>query len=121
METLAGLVMIKRDEEDDDRICLDAEKLRLVTAQADAQEYKNELSKNESIPADFAAFALAKISDEAVGDLDSLVMNAQLKNPELTNSQLENIRKELATAMNVIAGLGKNLPKILHEYIESTA
>lgn len=111
---------IDPNEDDPESITQDSEKLRLTTAQADAQEYKNELQKNESIPADFAVFALAKIADQAVGVLDSLAMNVQLKNPELTNSQLDNVRKELAKAMNIIAELGNNLPDILNEYIDST-
>lgn len=96
---------------------LDFERYRLTKAQADAQELKNEISRQEVVPVDFASFALAKVAAEASGVLDSLPLNLIRKHPELSKLQQENIKRELAKAMNSLSKLSEELPNILDDYI----
>ncbi|HHG3093082.1 TPA: terminase small subunit [Vibrio parahaemolyticus] len=101
--------------------CLDYEKYRLTKAQADGQELKNEIARQEVVPVGFATFALAKIAAEVSGIIDSLPLNIYRKHPELTTIQQENIKRELAKAMNTMSRVGDSIDEVLDEYIrEST-
>lgn len=99
---------------------LDFERYRLTKAQADAQELKNEINKQEVVPVEFAAYALSRVASEASGVIDSTPLNLIRKNPELTVSQQENIKRELAKAMNALSKLSNQMPVILNDYIRET-
>lgn len=106
---------------DEDLGCgLDFERYRLTKAQADAQELKNEINQQEVVPVEFAAYALAKVAAEASGVIDSTPLNLIRKNPELTVSQQENIKRELAKAMNALSKLAEEMPRILDDFIRET-
>jgi len=109
---------VAQDQLEDGHI--DYERYRLTKAQADAQELKNEIAIGNVVPTDFAVFALSKIAAEAVGILDSLPMNINRKHPEITTLQIENIKRELAKACNVLAELEYTLPELVNEYIAET-
>ncbi|BBM66345.1 protein convertase [Vibrio alfacsensis] len=96
---------------------LDFERYRLTKAQADGQELKNEIARQEVVPVEFATFSLAKVVAEASGVLDSLPLNIYRKHPELTTIQQENIKRELAKAMNAMSRLDESLDEVLSEYI----
>lgn len=96
------------------------QKLRLTKAQADAQEHKNEISRQHSVPTDFATYALSRISSEASGVLDSVPLNLKRKHPELTTVQFENIKRAIAKASTAVTCLPDKLPEILDEYIRES-
>lgn len=100
---------------------LDFERYRLTKAQADAQELKNEINQQEVVPVDFAAYAISRVAAEASGVIDSTPLNLIRKNPELTIAQQENIKRELAKAMNALSKLSNEMPTILNDYIRETA
>lgn len=100
--------------------CLEYERYRLTKAQADSQELKNEIATQEVVPTDFATYALSKVSAEASGVIDSLPLNIIRKHPELTTIQTENIKRELAKALNALSRLERSLPEILDDYIRET-
>mgnify|MGYP000362643200 CR=1 FL=1 len=99
---------------------LDFERYRLTKAQADAQEHKNKINEQEVVPVEFAAYALSKVAAEASGVIDSTPLNLIRKNPELTTQQQENIKRELAKAMNALSKLSQELPNILNDFIRET-
>lgn len=106
---------IEKPKEAEDRNLL-YEKYRLLKAQADAQELKNEIALTKVIPTDFACFALSGVVSQAVGILESLPLNIVRKHPELTMVQQENIKRELAKAMNALSSLDENLPDMIEDY-----
>lgn len=97
-----------------------AQKLRLTKAQADAQELKNEIALQQTVPTEFATYALAKIAAEASGVLDSVPLNLKRKHPELTTLQFENIKRAIAKASSAVVTLPEKLPDLLDEYIRET-
>ena len=99
---------------------LDFERYRLTKAQATAQELKNEINQQEVVPVEFAAYALARVAAEASGVIDSTPLNLIRKNPELTTHQQENIKRELAKAMNALSKLANEMPSILNDFIRET-
>lgn len=99
---------------------IDYENWRLTKARADSQELKNEIDRQETIPADFGTFALARVSAEISGVLDSLPLNIIRKHPELTTPQLENIKREIAKSLNALSRLDNQLPEVLNDYIRET-
>lgn len=110
----------RSDDEEKEELPIDYEKYRLVKAQADAQEHKNEINKQIVVPVDFATFALVSVANEASGILDSLPLNILRKHPELSTLQQENIKRELAKAMNSLSRLGSRIPDLLDEYLKTT-
>lgn len=98
----------------------DYERYRLTKAQADAQELKNEIAQQTSVPTEFATYALAKISAEASGILDSAPLDLKRKHPEFSTVQIENIKRSIAKASGAIARLPDKLPDLLDEFITET-
>jgi phage terminase Nu1 subunit (DNA packaging protein) len=109
------------DPEDLEEGNIDYERYRLTKAQADAQELKNEIALGNVVPTEFAVFALTKVAAESVGILDSLPMNINRKHPEITVLQIENIKREVAKACNVIRELEQVLPELVNEFIAEAA
>lgn len=97
-----------------------AQKLRLTKAQADAQEHKNEIAQQHAVPTEFATYALARISAEAGGVLDSVPLNLKRKHPELTTVQFENIKRAISKASVAVVALPEKLPDLLDEYLRET-
>ncbi len=98
---------------------LDTERLRLTSAQADAQELKNEIARAQVIPCEFAIFAMAKVANEAAGILDSLPLNITRRHPEAGAKLLKTIRRELSKSMNALSALNDTaLPGIIDEFIQ---
>jgi phage terminase Nu1 subunit (DNA packaging protein) len=93
------------------------ERLRLTSAQADAQELKNEITRKRSVPVDFATFALSKLASEIASILDTLPLTLKRKHPDLEVRHLDSIQRELARARNRAAGLDELLPGFIDEYL----
>lgn len=98
----------------------DYERYRLTKAQADAQEHKNEIAQQQAVPVEFATYALAKISAEACGILDSAPLDLKRKHPEFSTVQIENIKRSIAKSSSAIARLPEKLPDLLDEYLRET-
>ena len=105
-----------------DKGSYESERLRLTRAQADGQELKNEIARGEVVPVDFAVFALGKVMNEAAGILDSLPLHIMRRHPEITNTAITGIKRELAKAMNAISSINETaLPEMIDEYISQTS
>lgn len=98
---------------------IETERLRLTSAQVDAQELKNEIARAEVVPVDFATFTLSRVANEAAGILDSLPLHIKRRHPEAGDKVLQTIRWELSKSMNALAGINETaLPGIIDEYLE---
>lgn len=97
------------------------ERLRLTTAQAYAQEQKNQVNDKILVPVPFATFALAKIAAQIGSKLETVGKTISRRHPDIEPRMLESIEREIALARNVAAQFGDYLPEYLDEYLESMA
>ena len=96
---------------------LTQQKLRLTTAQAYAQEQKNQVNDKILVPAPFATFALAKIAAQIGSKLETVGKTVSRRHPEIDPRILETLEREIAMARNITAQFGDDLPGILDEYL----
>lgn len=94
------------------------EKLRLTTAQADAQELKNEQLRRRLVDVDFVTFALSRIAAEAASTLDTIALEVKRKHPDLEPRHIDTIQRVTAKARNVAAGLDGRIAELLDEFID---
>ncbi|UCP00091.1 terminase small subunit [Metapseudomonas lalkuanensis] len=93
------------------------EKLRLTTAQAYAQEQKNQVNDKVLVPVPFATFALAKIAAQIGSKLETVGKTVSRRHPDIDPRILETLEREIALARNVSAQFGDDLPGYLDEYL----
>lgn len=93
------------------------ERLRLTTAQADAQEKKNQVADKQLVPVQFSTFSLAKIAGQVGSKLETVGKTVSRRHPEIDPRILETLEREIALARKVCAQFGENLPEILDEYL----
>lgn len=98
---------------------LAVERKRLTAAQAEGQEQKNAIAARQSVPAEFAIFALSRMGAEIATILDTLGSTMKRKHPDLEVRHLETLARELSKARNLAAGLDERLPGFLDEYIDA--
>lgn len=96
---------------------LDQERLRLIAAQADAQEYKNKVNERALVPVPFATFALERIAAQIGSKLETVGKTVGRRHPEIDPRILETLEREIAQARNIAAQLGDELPGFLDEYL----
>lgn len=94
------------------------EKVRLTTAQAVAQERKNEVSERQLVPVGFAIYSLSKIASQMSSLLDTVPLKLQRKHPEMDPRHLESLEREIALARNLMAQVDEKLEEYLDEYFE---
>ncbi|HEJ1943963.1 TPA: terminase small subunit [Pseudomonas aeruginosa] len=100
---------------------LTQERLRLTSAQADAQEKKNLVADKHLVPTEFAVFALGKVAAQIGSILDTVPLKLRRKHPDLDVRHVEALQREIALARNRASELGDLLPGMLDEYVESLA
>lgn len=93
------------------------ERLRLTSAQADAQERKNQIRDKELVPVGFALFALAKLASLIGSTLDTIPNKLKRRSPDLEVRHIEALQREIAITRNEASGLADALPEILNEYV----
>lgn len=99
---------------------LTQERLRLTSAQAEAQELKNEVSRRVLIPAGFIHFSLSKLVPEISSTLDTLPMVVRRRHPELEPRHIETLEREATKIRNACAKFASILPELIDEYLDST-
>ena len=95
-------------------------RIRLLTAQAEAQELKNHRERGEVIDTGFCMYALSKLAQQISSIMDSLPLTMQRQFPAMTQTMIEGLRKETARACNACAKTADNLPRILEDYLIET-
>lgn len=85
------------------------EKLRLTKAQAEGQELKNAQLRKELAPVDVIEWVIGKAGGQISAILDALPSRLKKRNPKLTASNIENIRREIVKAQNAAAQMTVDL------------
>lgn len=94
------------------------ERRGLTAAQRIGQEKKNEIAERRLVPVDFMTFALARIASQIGSLLDQVGVKVARKHPGIDVRHLEAMQREIATARNIAAALGEDMPAILAEYLD---
>ena len=107
-----------KGEIDDDELL--RVRIRLLTAQAEAQELKNERERGEVIDTKFCIYAISKLASQISSIMDSLPLTMQRRFPDIRPYMLDELKREIAKACNACARLDENLPQILADYLMET-
>ena len=97
---------------------IEAERLRLTSAQAEGQEIKNDLSKGKTAPMEIITLSLSTVAGATSGILDSLPLDIKRKFPELNTQMIEAIRTQCVKAQNGISRLDEVVIDKLRDYLE---
>ncbi len=81
----------------------DAERARLIAAQADKAERENKIADKKVAPVEYLEAALANVLAQMVAIFDAMPMNLKRSNPKLTARDIHMIKKDLATLRNLAA------------------
>ncbi|EIP7438885.1 terminase small subunit [Escherichia coli] len=107
-----------KGEIDDDELL--RVRIRLLTAQAEAQELKNERDRGDVIDTEFCMYALSKLASQISSIMDSLPLTMQRSFPQIPPAMLDGLKREVVKACNASARVADNLPQILADYLKET-
>ena len=107
-----------KGEIDDDELL--RVRIRLLTAQAEAQELKNERERGDVIDTEFCMYALSKLASQISSIMDSLPLTMQRNFPQMPPAMLHGLKREVVKACNASARVADNLPQILADYLKET-
>ncbi|EHO4881626.1 terminase small subunit, partial [Escherichia coli] len=107
-----------KGEIDDDELL--RVRIRLLTAQAEAQELKNERDRGDVIDTGFCMYALSKLASQISSIMDSLPLTMQRRFPQITPAMLDALKREVVKTCNASAKAADNLPQILADYLMET-
>ena len=79
------------------------EKLLLTRAQREGQEIKNSQLRNELAPVHLIEWTLGKVGSQISAILGALPLQLKKRNPKLTATNIETIRREIVKAQNIAA------------------
>lgn len=85
------------------------EKLRLTKAQAEGQEIKNAQLRKELAPVGVLEWVIGKAGGQISAILDALPMQIKKRNPKLTATDIETVRREIVKAQNAAAQMTVDL------------
>lgn len=109
-----------RPETDPELIDIEKERARLVKAQADAQELKNEILEGRSIPTDVGREVISKILSQVGGILNALPLNIKRKHPQLEKRVIDSIQAEIVKHSNEAAKLDEYIDQAINDAIEQS-
>ncbi len=112
---ISQLTNDKGDIDDDELLRV---RIRLLTAQAEAQELKNERDRGDVIDTEFCLYALSKLASQISSIMDSLPLTMQRSFPQI--AMLDRLKREVVKACNASARVADNLPQILADYLKET-
>ncbi|XOG36096.1 terminase small subunit [Escherichia coli] len=95
-------------------------RIRLLTAQAEAQELKNERERGDVISTEFCIYALSKLASQISSIMGSLPLTMQRSFPQMTPAMLDGLKKEVVRACNACTKLDENIPRMLSDYLMET-
>lgn len=91
------------------------EDLRLTRERADQLSIKNAILRREYMPISVAGVVISKICIQIGGILDTLPLNLKRKVPELDNTAIELIKREVVKTQNAIATADSILEQAIDE------
>lgn len=97
------------------------ENKRLKKEQADNLALKNELLRANSVPAELASFVLSKVAAQIVSILEQIPGKIKRKLPELKSSDIDLVKKEIATCRNIASKCDQYVDDFIDEFITDTA
>ncbi|EEC7754759.1 terminase small subunit [Escherichia coli] len=112
---ISQLINDKGEIDDDELLRV---RIRLLTAQAEAQELKND--RGDVIDTEFCLYALSKLASQISSIMDSLPLTMQRSFPQITPAMLDRLKREVVKACNASARVADNLPQILADYLKET-
>lgn len=109
-----------QEETDPEFIDLDQERARLVKAQADMQEMKNEIMEGRYIPTDFGREVLAKVLIQVSGILNALPLTIKRKHPKLEQRIIDSLSEEIVKHSNEAARLDEFIDQAIDDVIRDS-
>lgn len=97
---------------------LTQERLRLTSAQAEAQELKNEVTRRRLVPVEFMTFALSKLAPAISSAFDTLPMTMRRRHPDLQPRHIDTLEREATKIRNACAAFADNLPVLMDEFLD---
>jgi phage terminase Nu1 subunit (DNA packaging protein) len=96
-------------------------RVRLLEAQAEAQEMKNEMARHEVAPFEWHAWVFSKTASVLVGMIDSLPVE-MMRKLNLKPKEVEKVKAITATALDSVSQLSDRewLEESLDDFIEET-
>ncbi|MCP4477844.1 MAG: terminase small subunit [Planctomycetaceae bacterium] len=94
------------------------ENRRLKKEQADNLSLKNELLRGHSVPAEMASFVLGKIAAQTVSILEQIPGAIKRRLPEISNKDLDVVRKEIATCRNIASKCDQYTDEFIDEFLQ---
>ena len=114
---ISQLINDKGEIDDDELLRV---RIRLLTAQAEAQELKNDRDRGDVIDTEFCLYALSKLASQISSIMDILPLTMQRSFPQITPAMLDRLKREVVKACNASAIVADNLPQILADYLKET-
>lgn len=97
------------------------ERIRLISAQADTQETKNQINERQLVPVGVAVFVFSKIAPRFRSRLDMVPLKLRRIHPDMDPRHLDSLQRELAIAGNDIAEFADSVTDYVDEYYETLA
>lgn len=111
---------IKKSMDSTEAEGIDRERERLVRAQADSQEMKNEIMEGRYIPTDFGREVLAKVLVQVSGILNALPLTIKRKHPKLEQRIIDSLSEEIVKHSNEAARLDEFIDQAIDEVIRDS-
>lgn len=99
---------------------LTQERLRLTSAQAEAQELKNEVTRRRLIPVEAFTFILSKLAPAISSTCDTLPMVLRRRHPDVQSRFIDTAEREMTKIRNSCAQFADRVPEWIDEFLDST-
>jgi phage terminase Nu1 subunit (DNA packaging protein) len=98
---------------------LTQERLRLTSAQAEAQELKNQVTRRRLIPVEAFTFILAKVAPAISSTCDTLPLVLRRRHPDVQTRFIDTAEREMTKIRNTCAQLADRAPEWIDEFLDS--
>lgn len=98
---------------------LTQERLRLTSAQAEAQELKNEVTRRRLIPVEAFTFILSKLAPAVSSTCDTLPMVLRRRHPDVQTRFIDTAEREMTKIRNTCAQFADRVPEWIDEFLDS--
>ncbi|WP_445362059.1 terminase small subunit (plasmid) [Microbulbifer sp. ANSA003] len=112
---LVRKMQLERPAQSDGKLDPIYEGARLSQQRADKLELENEIARGKQLPIGIQSLVLSKIADRMAAALDALPGKIKRKEPGLSASSLDSIRREIVKAQNAAADVSKYLDEIIDD------
>ncbi|USD19799.1 terminase small subunit [Microbulbifer variabilis] len=114
-EALVRKMQLERPAQSSDKLDPIHEGARLSKQRADKLELENEIARGKQLPIGIQGLVLSKIADRMAAALDAIPGKIKRKEPGLSASSLDLVRREIVKAQNAAADVSKYLDEIIDD------